>query len=800
MKKLSIICIVTLTLALALGLFTISSSADTPHSHDNITYTTEWSGSVAGGNISGNIVLTGNVTLTGQVTVENGTSANLCLNGYTLTMEGYNRVLNAATMTICDCSSEKTGKIAAVKVGNDNAVLQTTGALTLNAVTVQNLRVWDGGGSAKLIGNTVLESTISPDFDAYVSGYLDVSEYTGEAITIDYGNTIVPVGYTLFVGTTDTEKFKLYDTSSGCYLVASGNNLVTAHNHIWVRDICSGCDAVNINANNFPDSTFRTYVSDSFDADDDGALSLDELAAVTVIDVIGKGISNLKGVEHFTELTELYATNNSLTSIDLSKNTKLNHLSIFRNQLTSIDLSKNTGLVRFYADTNKLQSLDLSNNPLLIHVECHFNELSSITFSDNSQIKSLHCHYNNLTSLDLSGLTGLEKLTCQNNNLTSLKLADGVALENFTGNNQTAGITVVKPLPFDMKSLNPSFDPNRVTFTTEGVSLNGTNLVISGNPTEIAYTYATGSSGHSIEVTLGVTVIDLIGDIEKLEEDLDKAVKDLNDAISKKADAETVNNAIERLTSAYEAADQAIGELRNTDTELLRDVEALQTALANAEATLIAAINELRGELSKAVEDLQITIGEGDAALDEKIVKLDEEYRAADALLNSKIAELRIKDASIKSSIEALGSATAEAQAALQAAIDKLSLDLENAKTELSAAISSGDAALDEKLAALDFAYKAADALLDSDIIALQGEDTEIKANAEELRASLADTKAALEKSITDLRAELTAADKALDEKKANADLTYALIAVVGVVALGGNACWIALVLKKKKD
>ena len=79
---------------------------------------------------------------------------------------------------------------------------------------------------------------------------------------------------------------------------------------------------VAINEANFPDANFRSFVSDNYDTNKDGYLIGDELA-VTTMDVSGKGITNLKGIEHFTSLTSLNCSNNVLTAVDLSKNTKL---------------------------------------------------------------------------------------------------------------------------------------------------------------------------------------------------------------------------------------------------------------------------------------------------------------------------------------------------------------------------------------------------------------------------------------------------------------------------------------------
>ena len=116
---------------------------------------------------------------------------------------------------------------------------------------------------------------------------------------------------------------------------------------------------VAIDATNFPDENFRTYVSTNFDTNKDGVLQSSEAKVVTAINVSKKDISSVKGVEYFTELTELQCAENSISSIDVSKNTKLKILFCHVNSLTSLDISKNQDLEYFACYSNNLQKLDV---------------------------------------------------------------------------------------------------------------------------------------------------------------------------------------------------------------------------------------------------------------------------------------------------------------------------------------------------------------------------------------------------------------------------------------------------------
>ncbi|MBR3293699.1 MAG: leucine-rich repeat domain-containing protein, partial [Oscillospiraceae bacterium] len=122
---------------------------------------------------------------------------------------------------------------------------------------------------------------------------------------------------------------------------------------------------VAINATNFPDANFRSYVSGNCDSNGDGKLSAREIAAVTYIGCFNKNIASLKGIEHFTALTELWCDVNRLTSLDVSKNTALTELYCYNNQLTALDVSGCTALTKLWCGVNRLTSLDVSKNTAL---------------------------------------------------------------------------------------------------------------------------------------------------------------------------------------------------------------------------------------------------------------------------------------------------------------------------------------------------------------------------------------------------------------------------------------------------
>ena len=109
-----------------------------------------------------------------------------------------------------------------------------------------------------------------------------------------------------------------------------------------------GLKDVTINANTFPDATFREFVKSEYDVNKDGILSLDECQYIEDMDVSGKGIKDLKGIEYFQGLFELDCSDNSLSRIDLTLNFNMQRLDISGNNITSIEIGTMPLIERAY--------------------------------------------------------------------------------------------------------------------------------------------------------------------------------------------------------------------------------------------------------------------------------------------------------------------------------------------------------------------------------------------------------------------------------------------------------------------
>ncbi|WP_315556862.1 InlB B-repeat-containing protein [Porphyromonas endodontalis] len=109
-----------------------------------------------------------------------------------------------------------------------------------------------------------------------------------------------------------------------------------------------------------------------------------------------------------------------ITSLDVSKNTKLEVLDCSKNNLSSLDVSKNTNIGTLNCSNNKLSSLSVSKNTVLDMLNCSNNGIASLDLSKNTALFELLCSNNKLTSLDLSKHNKLQEVHCDNNQLSSL--------------------------------------------------------------------------------------------------------------------------------------------------------------------------------------------------------------------------------------------------------------------------------------------------------------------------------------------------------------------------------------------
>ncbi len=296
------------------------------------------------------------------------------------------------------------------------------------------------------IDHATLTFTMPEGFDASKATDVKNGSFSGNVLTVDEGASTV--SYTYATGLTDTSlsvtltitnpHTHSYDATHTC---TCG---VMKHSFDSMTGVCS-CGAVEFGNKAFPDENFRGYILKEKIGAEDGILTVAELRAVTILFATHSNISDLKGIEHFTELKNLSCYNNQLTYLDVSKNVKLTILSCSNNLINGLDLSKNTELTQLSCESNFLTSLDLTNNLKIISLHCGSNQLTSLDISKNTRLVYLTCQNNQLTSISVNHIPNLYEFCCGNNPLKSIDVRDNSRLYEFNcENTQLTSIDVSK--------------------------------------------------------------------------------------------------------------------------------------------------------------------------------------------------------------------------------------------------------------------------------------------------------------------------------------------------------------------
>lgn len=325
---------------------------------------------------------------------------------------------------------------------------------------------------------------------------------------------------------------------------------------------------IAINDENFPDPYFRNNVWWDFNTNHDDHFSPSEIANAKGIICDNNEISNLKGIEFFTEIWKLDCYYNNLKTIDLSHNKKLSYINCIYNKLEELDVSELPLLEKFACDGNKLQSIDVSENKKLKDFSCKENSLGTLNVSQNTELERLVCGHNNLTELDVSenkklkqlwcyenklsnldlgNQTELEVLSCgdnplsvldvgantnleklfvsntnltelnvsantklknldvSNTNLTSLDATNNTALATFNGKDCSYNIAVEGDGKFDLTTLPGHFDASKATATGGGtINENENILTVDPNSQTFCYDYDIGQPNKKMNVVLNV--------------------------------------------------------------------------------------------------------------------------------------------------------------------------------------------------------------------------------------------------------------------------------------------------------
>ncbi len=232
-----------------------------------------------------------------------------------------------------------------------------------------------------------------------------------------------------------------------------------------------------------PDNNFeQTLIDLGYDDVLDDYTLKNNISDISLLNISGKGIEDLTGIEDFESLETLYFHNNNITSIDLSNNINLTFLQGFSN--------------------NNLQNIVFPE--LIEFIDISNNSLESLNLSSNINLKSLYNHGSLLSFIDLTNNDILEDLTLDRNpNLECVQISE-ITYNSY----KTINFNIDTEAKYSIDCENPnlrnvyevSANENGYLITgkdADGINVNSVNPTITIKLGDIAYFYINASYGST---------------------------------------------------------------------------------------------------------------------------------------------------------------------------------------------------------------------------------------------------------------------------------------------------------------
>ena len=229
--------------------------------------------------------------------------------------------------------------------------------------------------------------------------------------------------------------------------------------------------AVIVNSTKVPDYYLRNHLLSTIVPN--GYLTKSQMNAVTTLNVSGKTISSLKGIQQFENVKEFNCSNNNLSSLDYmpdpSTKSVLQTLNCSNNKLTSIDVQGYSNLTTLYCNNNQiafsnprsvlptsLTYLNCANNKITKldfnngYYSTYFDHLTNLDCSNNPYLTEVSSSDGQLTTLNVSGCSSLTKIVCDANKISSLSsIPSSVKNLNLSSNQ----LTSLPSLPSGLETL-----------------------------------------------------------------------------------------------------------------------------------------------------------------------------------------------------------------------------------------------------------------------------------------------------------------------------------------------------------
>ena len=148
---------------------------------------------------------------------------------------------------------------------------------------------------------------------------------------------------------------------------------------------------------NIPDANFlQVLIDKGVDINKDGDIQYFEASFFkdNYLVLTNLGISDLTGIEAFSDLEHLFCDSNNLITLDVTNLSKLKRLYCSYNDLTTLNASNLADLEQVFCDFNALTTLKVSGTTSLTQLSCVLNELTTLDVSTSKNLGIFHYYCN----------------------------------------------------------------------------------------------------------------------------------------------------------------------------------------------------------------------------------------------------------------------------------------------------------------------------------------------------------------------------------------------------------------------
>lgn len=154
---------------------------------------------------------------------------------------------------------------------------------------------------------------------------------------------------------------------------------------------------------NIPDANFKAkLIEQGVDINSDGQIQESEALAADGLNVSNSNISDLTGIEAFTNIQILECSGNQLTQLDVSGKTQLITLRCNNNQISNLNITNCTNLDSLDCSNNLIPFIDFTGTTDFVFFYCNNNLITDLIFTNVVYFNDMFAQSNLIVNLDLS--------------------------------------------------------------------------------------------------------------------------------------------------------------------------------------------------------------------------------------------------------------------------------------------------------------------------------------------------------------------------------------------------------------